>query len=615
MTAGIIAGTLLLVLAYSLPVNPDIRDASYEILEKEGWYPRASITAPALAEYFHSFYPDVLDNSSDKIMLYTAMDASEGNPLVRAMNSYSEYSGAYNYYWHGYVSILRPLFLFLDFSELRFLNGACQLLLVILMMYTVGRAKGIRYIMMLLTSYLLLNPGAVSKGLQFSWVFYIAWGCALILVRKKDYFSEKTRYLYLFIAAGFCTSYFDLLTYPLAAWGFPLVWLLVTDDKARNGVEWVKRVVISGIGWIAGYAVMWMAKWVLASWVLGTNVFETAMDEVFFRSGIPEEGADSLADRLNAIAINWKHYSYKLYAAVLLLWLIWWILGSIKKGWNRSGKGCAYFLTATSSAAWYFVLSNHTSIHHFFTYRIFSVSILAFLALVLDSMQTSGGNSVPALAKNSAPPAKSTGGKRNFTCLCLFGGATALLAAFCTLAAREKLSVSNTNGGSSFRQIQMSQTLETEFIPAYRTIRQLSLGLECGESGGQYTLSLWDGDNVIYLETFPIEGGEENNYQKVNVSWRLRAGSPYRMTVEAADNNAPVLVWATEKEMPLTELANLSVDDNAAEGQLLMGIDYDAYVRVPRELLAFVFMTWTGVWMSAFCAFSPKSGLKFMRRR
>ncbi len=95
-------------------------------------------------------------------MLYTATDTTEGNPFVRVMNSYSEYRGAYSYYWHGYVCTLRLLLLMFDYSELRILNGICQFLLVLLLAVIIGKEKGMRYMFMLATSYFLLSPAGLS---------------------------------------------------------------------------------------------------------------------------------------------------------------------------------------------------------------------------------------------------------------------------------------------------------------------------------------------------------------------------------------------------------------------------------------------------------------------
>lgn len=245
LAVGIAVGTLFLTFSYMLPVNPENRDKSYSAIELEGWYPRTSIVSQG--QYFQSYYPDVLDNFTDKIMLSTALDESEGSALVRAMESHSEFVGSYNHYWHGYVGILRPLLFFLDFSELRTLNGACQLLLVGFLIWLIGREKGVRHMLALLTSYILLNPRTTALGLQYTWVFYIAYGGTLILLLKRQYFLQKDRVLYFFIILGMFTCYLDLLTFPLLAWGFPAVWWLLMQREDRSALEWVKFVVFSTV--------------------------------------------------------------------------------------------------------------------------------------------------------------------------------------------------------------------------------------------------------------------------------------------------------------------------------------------------------------------------------
>ncbi|MDE5891874.1 MAG: hypothetical protein K2H45_03005, partial [Acetatifactor sp.] len=107
---GVLLGALLLSMAFCFPVREDYAAASYAVLDKEGWYPAAPIMSRSLDTYFHSLLPGVLDNNTDSIMLYTALDQSEGNVLTRAMNMYNAYMQKnYSYYWHGYVIILRPL--------------------------------------------------------------------------------------------------------------------------------------------------------------------------------------------------------------------------------------------------------------------------------------------------------------------------------------------------------------------------------------------------------------------------------------------------------------------------------------------------------------------------
>ncbi len=653
LMAGTVAGTLLLTLAYLLPVDSGHKDASMAMIDSEGWYPRATVTASSLDAYFHSYLPDVLDDSTDKIMLSTAMDTGKGNPLVRAMNSHSEYMGDYSYYWHGYVSILRPLLLVFDYGEIRMLNGCCQLTLLVLFAFLIGREKGAGYVLMLGTSYLLLNPSAMFLSLQYAWVFYIAFCGALVLVVKRDFFAARSRYVYCFIVIGMLTSYFDLLTYPLYTWGVPLIWWLAMDT-AMDGPEGriasgasvtgsnrggsgqkcsragicLGRVLFSGFAWIAGYAVMWVMKWTVATIVLKRNIFQSALYEVFYRLGAQEEGGTGIGDRLNAVYINWKHYEYKIYAILLGCWLAGWVWCSLRKGFVRSSRRYAYLLAGVSSIAWCLVLANHTQGHHFFTYRIMGVAVLAFLAMILDS--TGVGHNMPHrregggradIADSSAADggradiadsSAADGGRADIAdssaaavkkkrILCGWAGAV-LLAIPCVLTARED--VVTLNGAASFHTMQISEgaVVEAFFSPAFSKVLEVSLGLECPGTTGEYEIILWEGEIPLYQYTIPIVEGD-GYYHNTLVSWKLNYNKMYRVTIQAIHNDAPVSIWVTDSgEAPLTEYKVLTVDGEQVEGQLLSGFHYRG-LPVSKKTLLFLALTWTGIWMAVFYTF------------
>ena len=253
LCGGIILGTVLLTVSFLFPTNQKNLEESRALLDKEAWYP--AVPELGAGMYFQTFLPGVLDNSSDCIMLYTAMDDSEGSALYRAMDMYSDYSGKYSYYWHGYVSILRPLSLFFNYGEIRIINGFLQLLFILILVHFLWNAKGRAYGMLVLSSYLLLMPVALGFSLQYSWVFYITMTASMLLVIKKDFFEKNQRKLFLFLVIGMLTSYFDLLTYPLFTWGVPLILSIIVSTEKKSTMKWLKEVVCTGLMWIIGYAV------------------------------------------------------------------------------------------------------------------------------------------------------------------------------------------------------------------------------------------------------------------------------------------------------------------------------------------------------------------------
>lgn len=561
-------GALLLTGAFLLPVNEGYVEESCALLESEGWYPAVPMLSRSLDTYFHSFLPGVLDNGTDSVMFDTATKPEGENALVCAMGM-----RGYSYYWHGYVSILRPLLLLCNYGEIRVINHILQMLLLIVLGVNLWKRKrNIGYILALLSSYILLMPMAVGMSLQFSWVFYIAVAGAILFVRGKQW-EQEGRYIYLFLILGMLTSYFDLLTYPLITWGMPLLWWLAVSPDETNGLYRLKRVFVTGISWIAGYALMWVMKWLIGSIVLGENIFESALYEVFFRAGV-EEKLTFMA-RLEAIYTNWKHYEYKIYACVLVLWLLCGIVRSICRGWGKRKNSYAYLLIGFSSIVWYLVLANHTRGHHFFTYRIFAVSILAFMLIVTECT---------GIHEN-----------RKISLRTMLGWVgMAFLSLGMAYLAREELFV--TNGGVEYRLEELAESvpIETEFTPSFSNINSFGLCLQSEASEGAVSLVLTQDETAVWAEEIALESSEDSSLRTIDVDWKLQAGRAYRLEIALRHSDAPVYALVSTQEGGLAEYSGLTIGNDSMQNQLLTAINYRS-APFSKKTIIFLAFTWMGI--------------------
>ncbi|MDE7223661.1 MAG: hypothetical protein K2O34_07785 [Acetatifactor sp.] len=588
--AGALLGALLLSLAFYLPVREEYAAASYAVLDKEGWYPAAPIMSKSLDTYFHSLLPGVLDNNTDSIMLYTALDQSEGSGLIRAMNMYNAYMQKdYSYYWHGYVILLRPLLYFMDYSDLRLLNCGLQLLLLILLTGEVWRRRGLPYALAALTSYMLLMPVAMALSLQFTWVFYIAMGGALLLTYRGDKMLENGRYLYCFLALGMLTSFLDLLTYPLFTWGVPLVWWLAMRSDCSGAVKRLRQVVSTGLCWILGYGGMWLGKWVLATLVLRRNVIREAVEEIFLRTGVEDELQSwGLAERWEAVYTNWKHYEYIIYAILLLAWLIWIVVRSLGKNWKATANSCAYALTGLSAFVWYMVLSNHTGGHHFFAYRNFGVSVLAFLLLYIEAVY------VPDKISGGAKVCRSRKVTFGIWFICGIGG---VLLALC---ARDKISVMNGDMPMRLIEIGRGESLETSFIPASGHVISAGVGMSMEGSEGYFLVTVEEQGTIVCQEQFPVTEYKGNVFCSFPVDWHLKKGGEYVLRVEPRDISGPVYAYITEADsMSLSELRGAVIAGEDWNGQPLAGLTY-FQLPVSKRRLVMLACAWMSV-LAAFC--------------
>lgn len=573
IVVGVLLGAILITLVYCIPVNQTNAQKSIDSLEGEGWYPSATQLKSSLDTYFHSYLPGVLDGATDGLMLEKATRQIEGNPLWEAMNM-----EGYTYYWHGYVVILRVLLLFMDYEQFRFLNCILQLLMMFFVAHFIWEKKGQRYALALLTSYFLMMPMAMFLSLQFSWIFYIAMALSLLICYRHTWFTEK-RIPYIFVIVGMLTSFFDLLTYPLYTWAFPLLLLILLSEDGQKALNYVKTVVVSGLGWILGYAGMWFGKWALAGWIVHRNVIQEAWKEVLFRSGSDE--ALNLIARLEALYDNWKHYEYPLYTALLAIWLTWFIYKSLngKTQIVRQEKNGAYLLITLSSFVWYFVLANHTLGHHFFTYRIWGVAITGILFLFCGSI---------AICKDNC-----SGRDRIYT-FCKWG-ILCILAVMLTLTAREDVSV--LNGNVEYQEIELpkGEQIEEEFLPSFPRVKNFAMGIRTESVKGQCIIEIRDDEKTLYELNWKLAELADTEYVQVPVDWNFKRDSNYRIVIHLEENEGPVYLRFTKDNVnPMLELGVAKIGGDIISGQLTSGIVY-SYRPLSKYTLLFLTISWLGL--------------------
>lgn len=573
IVAGVLLGAILITLAYCIPVNQTNAQKSIDSLEGEGWYPSATQLKSSLDTYFHSYLPGVLDGATDGLMLEKATRQIEGNPLWEAMNM-----EGYTYYWHGYVVILRVLLLFMDYEQFRFLNCILQLMMMFFVAHFIWEKKGQRYALALLTSYFLMMPMAMFLSLQFSWIFYIAMALSLLICYRHTWFTEK-RIPYIFVIAGMLTSFLDLLTYPLYTWAFPLLLLILLSEDGQKALNYVKTVVVSGLGWILGYAGMWFGKWALAGWIVHRNVIQEAWKEVLFRSG-SEESLNLIA-RLEALYDNWKHYEYPLYTALLAIWLTWFIYKSLngKTQIVRQEKNGAYLLITLSSFVWYFVLANHTLGHHFFTYRIWGVAITGILFLFCGSI---------AICKDNC-----SGRDRIYT-FCKWG-ILCILAVMLTLTAKEDVSV--LNGNVEYQEIELSkgEQIEEEFLPSFPRVKKFAMGIRTESVKGQCIIEIRDDEKTLYELNWKLAELADTEYVQVPVDWNFKRDSNYRIVIHLEESEGPVYLRFTKDNVnPMLELGVAKIGGDIISGQLTSGIVY-SYRPLSKYTLLFLTISWLGL--------------------
>ena len=358
------------------------------VLHEQGIYPQAIIKKEVCQQ----------DNFTDALILNQMFCIDRKSPLKSAMAMQRvEYEPSYDMvaslhrtvcyeqggwlvsyprYWHGGTFLFRTLLMFMDYYALQWLLYAVSSLLLALFLCLFYARVGIAKTFAFLFSWLLTYGFVTQFSMQFFPAQMLSLVACILVVRHRD----NTPYLaMLFFVIACLTCYLDLLTTPLLTLGWPLiVWVSMQDSaKLRN-----RDTIVSMMGWCLlwglGYALTFAAKWCLGSVVLGMNVLKDAADTALYRVGTDD------FTRWDAIVQNFKMISW---GFVIIVLVVMAVISALRFRSGGAFKAGLLFVLAFMPYIWYFLLSNHSYLHFWFTYRLQAITLAALFMAVLSLHQ------------------------------------------------------------------------------------------------------------------------------------------------------------------------------------------------------------------------------------
>ena len=299
-----------------------------------------------------------------------------------------EDSYEYARYWHGYLTILRPLLVLFDYLGIRVILLAvtliCVLTMIVLLCKKVNIASGIIYGIGLLA----ISIFIVSKSINEILIFLVAFIASIILLLKKD--TKKNIGIFFFII-GSIANFIDLLTAPLVTLGLTAItYFLIIQKKEEkaNVKEYFIDILKIGFSWTMGYGITWATKWAITEIFYGRPIISQAIEQALFRSDVPTYKGEALFTPVDVIKRNLDYLSRPVINVILTIVLIYVIISMIinyKKKVNiiENLKTCIpYIILFFFPIVWYLAIKQHSYTHVNFTYRILVISIICFLIII-----------------------------------------------------------------------------------------------------------------------------------------------------------------------------------------------------------------------------------------
>lgn len=421
----IASGTFLIVLAYTLPqerIKENVAKSAI-LFENEGTYP----------QLIYGNQDSQLDNWTDALMLLVAAECDRTNVVRSAMlNTYTSvsdlspaeslvaivnkqvqsnqevYTANYGRYWHGYNIYLKPLLCFFDYQTIRYIIMYTQIVLFVALFATAGKQKRMLLVIPLLSVYLFCNPLVTMQSLQLSTIMtLILIQILCFLVREKTYLSSPGSVITQFIVFGCLTSYFDLLTYPLASLCIPLAYWVCLVSPGQKITDILALIFKSAAAWGFAYVCMWSSKWCIATLLTGENVIRNAFNQAVQRTSYSNEAESICYESIVKLNIQTPNQILVLIPLVATVTLI--VFSIIYKVYKEGSHfvlmlirravstlfGIA--LLAFTPFLWFAVFSEHSYQHFWFTYRELSITLYCmslcgvFVYSTLNTSNDSGG--------------------------------------------------------------------------------------------------------------------------------------------------------------------------------------------------------------------------------
>lgn len=389
---------------------------------------RINVNMKKSGEYFHeqSMLPMLIDGSecsmlhtfADEVILSIAYYMNPEEPLNSAVWAYYYIDGEqlndsllsavsnrippnreYLRYWHGAVTILRPLHLILSVKKIKILNGILLFILATVLVGLLWKTDFCLEAINFIISLVLVSAWVVPFCLEYTWSFLcmLVFSIVAVFMELKDKCSS-----FLFFVSGMITVYFDFLTTETLSLLIPLLLVLrIREKKAENEAD-TTYAFKSCLSWLVGYASTWGAKWLIAAAVTKQNsllfVSEHINERLSGSANMP------LPEYLwQAIAMNFKKlffFDYGLVGAVILLLII--IVGfiivctnsiEIKKHVNLY-QISLYAALGMIPYIRFIVLRNHSYCHSFFTYRAQMASVMALVFIGAELFQRASARKI-----------------------------------------------------------------------------------------------------------------------------------------------------------------------------------------------------------------------------
>lgn len=286
--------------------------------------------------------------------------------------------GSNNRYWNGLVMVLKFLYMFFNLEEIRLLNMFIQISLLGIIFYEMGKQNMRFEIPVFLLILYVMNPASLMMSIKFIPEFVIALLGTIFILRQDDsFFADQHRTAAVFTIIGTCTSFFNMLSFPLIALGIPMLFYIWKSDD--QGIQMLRNVMLGIVTWFFGYMLCWGCKWIACTLFTDENLLADALNRAKTYHEVDE---DLLATVLRSLHVYNLPIHIVLFASVFVRNAVIAVHQKHQSTKRSLPSLLAYALLIIVPYLFFAVFGpGYAYVHYFMAYRNLSISFAAMLCI------------------------------------------------------------------------------------------------------------------------------------------------------------------------------------------------------------------------------------------
>ena len=371
-----------------------------------------------------SHYNTTIDNYADVVEIGVMWNMSAPNPFVAALDSkyydgndgtkdYGENYGLYknikdgfapntdySRYWHGGAIFLRTMHLLTDIQHIRSILFLISLLLIALICYRLFKTGNSLIAILFVVSLIAVQFWNIRLSFEFELAMLVALPIVLYCITHIHKANES---LSVWIVSGTLIAFFDILTCELLTLALPIALLLAIRQRKGELLDLRSELLAMAkktIVWGTAYLVTFLSKWGLASLAMGENRILNAIEAASVRVGgevdtpmsTIELFFSSIPANLSVIMGGTERVSWSM--VIIAFLIIGCALFYIY--YNRRKMNIPFITLMLVLALMPFIrsliLSHHSYLHNYFTYRALAIPVFAILTICFIGQSAAPAN-------------------------------------------------------------------------------------------------------------------------------------------------------------------------------------------------------------------------------